>query len=897
MLMKSKRPKPLVFTDLGGEEPSAALAQRPAESPAEAAPVPAAPAAAAVPEPVPAPAQPLPATSKTLKPVRSNELGFARHAYLVAFLASLVWAGGLAAFVAGFQTRFGAFDYTPLQWAVIGFLAVLPAAFIVLAAYMIREAARLAAETRRARALAEDLAIPAALAVDQTGGALEAMRKEIERAAEAARAARGPILSLRETLSSESRRLSQAAREAETTGQRLAETLGKERSALGELSSALQLQASDAAEALARQARIIADASDLAQAQLDEAQAALAARAAGLAVAAGDARQAADAASDQLTRQIDRLETTGVSLGDRAEAVSERLGRERAQLASLADSLRADQEGLSARLEAHRTQLSDAADDARQGAAALIAASSDGAEALRSLIAVAAEEVRRLTENAHQEHEALGVQAREALGLFSGAVAEERAAIEARSRTALAELAGAADEARRAAAGHADAAAQAAEAHVESARTGLERLAADVGERIDSLGETAFAAGQHADQVFESRMATARRMIDQSTALVREAGEQSVQRIEAGLAGARTAVTDMQALLAEIDSRMERLPENARAQTAAVRQAVEDGVGDLAEAARRTAAETQAIDAAFQERVRRNYEILSDAVRLMGRVAAGPADPARPAASVAPASISPPIKPAAPVIKPAAGRPEPASEPREPAREPELRAAVGGERAFRAPLEPTSVSSRPVALADPYPAAPPARHVTPSAATAGLRPRLRLTPADEPQAEPEPAAPQAERPAEVRAEPQPQAADEWTWKDLLSSMDQPAGDDDDDALADRLIGEIEALGVDTAALLPQPRIDEIAAALQTGDAGGAREVVRRLAPAAVRRLSRRVLTDRLLRAEADRYVRRYEALLDDAARRDREGYMTAALLGSEPGRAFLLLDAAVGDLH
>jgi hypothetical protein len=191
-------------------------------------------------------------------------------------------------------------------------------------------------------------------------------------------------------------------------------------------------------------------------------------------------------------------------------------------------------------------------------------------------------------------------------------------------------------------------------------------------------------------------------------------------------------------------------------------------------------------------------------------------------------------------------------------------------------------------------AEPPAAHTAaPSAASAGLRPRLKLTPTifDEP---PPPAPPKVEPPRPA-GEGEP-ARDEWTWKDLLSSMDEPAVDDED-ALAERLIAEITALGVDPAALLPRGRIDEIAAALQTGDVGGAREVVRRLAPAAVRRLSRRVLTDKVLRADADRYVRRYETLLTDSAKRDREGYMTAALLGSDPGRAFLLLDAAVGDLH
>jgi hypothetical protein len=98
-------------------------------------------------------------------------------------------------------------------------------------------------------------------------------------------------------------------------------------------------------------------------------------------------------------------------------------------------------------------------------------------------------------------------------------------------------------------------------------------------------------------------------------------------------------------------------------------------------------------------------------------------------------------------------------------------------------------------------------------------------------------------------------------------------------------------------LLPRARIDEIAAAIQVRDTSGAREVVRRLAPAAVQRLSRRVLLDSALRAQTEQYLKRYAEILSDAANRDTEGYMVAALLSSDPGRAFLLLDAGIGELN
>ena len=104
------------------------------------------------------------------------------------------------------------------------------------------------------------------------------------------------------------------------------------------------------------------------------------------------------------------------------------------------------------------------------------------------------------------------------------------------------------------------------------------------------------------------------------------------------------------------------------------------------------------------------------------------------------------------------------------------------------------------------------------------------------------------------------------------------------------------MGVEPAKLLPKARIDEIAAAVQTGDLEGAREVVKRLAPAATRRIARRLLTDEGIKRQAQVYIRRYQTLVDDAVVRDPEGFLMATLLGDDPGRIYLLLDAAMGDL-
>ncbi len=808
---------------------------------------------------------------------RSMRLPFwARLAYPAAATLAVLWTAPLVAFCLAYQNHYGPFEYAPFPPLVFGALAILPAAFMMLGAYVLRQAAKLSLETGRARTLAEELAIPAALAVDQAGGAAQAVRREVSRATEAGVAAERQMLSLRQSLAEESDRLIAVTEVAERAARALTESLSRERNGMEALSSTLEQQVEAMNEALARQTQLVAETSDLASAQLQEAQAALAARATDLAAAAGEAGEAAELAGEALSRQADRLEAVGDVVGDRLQMLNEDLGRGHGRLTELAAQLQADQQALANRLEAQRLSALAAAAEAHDSVVALTGGAEETAVALRALIAEADARLRSVGEAVQGEQAALDARARASLALFRDAVADERASIEAETHAAISTLAASALETRRAAAADLEAAESAAAAQAEAARS-----------QVEQLGEAAFAAGQRADKAFESRITAARRSIEQSAALVEEAGLQSVGRIDAGVAAAKSALGEVDAMLAAVDQRLAAMPADARAQAETVRAAVEASLAELSASARKVAADTEAVDAALQERVRRNYEMLSEALKTMGKVATVTEQAAARAASGSGVASSPtagtPFRPAA-----AAG---PARAPLSPS------SPIIADRSIRVPPVPA-----------PAPSEPALRPAALAANEAGLRPRLRLTPEAEPATPRSAPAPVAERPAlqthetlepfirngsASHGEASRDAA--WTWKDLLSSIDEPPIDDE--VLAERLISEIESLGLDAAALLPLPKIDAIADAMQKGDGEGVREAVRALAPGAVRRLSRRVLTDKVLRAQVDRYVRRYEDLLNDSARRDQEGFMTAALLGSEPGRAFLLFDAAVGELH
>ncbi len=824
---------------------------------------------------------------------KAAQLGSARHAYWVALAGGLVWAGCFIAFVLGFQHNVAPLDYAPFQAVILAVLTVLPAAFLMFAAFAVRQGARLASETRAARVLASDLVTPAALAAIQAGGVLETVRAEINRAATAARSAQSDVASLREALAVETERLTGAAVEAQRTAHGVAETLNRERDDVVDLVAGLQTGARDISAAISAQSRLVAESSDLARSQLQEAEAALAARAVDLTASVNAAGQAAVAAGDHLARNTDHLDAAGAALAERLRHLEARLGEQRAGMAALVQDCNVDQDDIAARLESRRAQLVETIVQARLGVAELGDASGQSAEVLQELIATTARQISDLVHILQDERANL-----------SQHVAQTRSEIEADLARAVAALAQTAHDAHQSTAAHAEQARQTAAAHIEAAK-----------DQVEHLGELAFNAGQQVNQAFEARMAEARRLIEAAAGLVEDAGVRSASRIASGVGATRSAMDDLATALSDIDARLARLPEGARATTQALQAVVDRGVGDLAAAARRVAEETRAVDAAFQERVKRNYETLSEAVRLMSRVAPVAAGPAE----KAPAGTSSVVADA-----PHDGAADALATVDPPRSTPDRIVLNGGRAPNGSATEPAGASTAQGRFDDrarhevgqPSGAAAPKRYPEPAApmpqtapdeayaetkmAEPGLRPRLKLTPTDSDAAlktvfDQLRNVPVAEtvRQAEVNPAAWEQDLDEWTWRDLLASIDQPEGNDD--ALADRMVHEISALGIDANALLSRARLDEIVVAIRTEDASTARDSVRRLAPAAIRRLSRRVLTDNALRDQADRYVRRYDGLVRDAFHEDQAAAFT--LLSSDSGRAYLLLDAAVGALR
>ncbi|CAN7295871.1 polar localization protein TipN [Phenylobacterium sp. LjRoot225] len=785
--------------------------------------------------------------------------------YLTAFAVAVLWAAGPIAFAVGYRGGVAPLQNDGFALMVFGLLAIGPAALVFGVAYFIRQGQTLAAESRRARQMEQTLLSPALRAAAEAGEVTRAVREEIAAAAQAADTARQSLTALREVLSAQTEGLSQATHASLNAAQQLTGELGRERGELHALTQALESQAVRAAEVIDQQTQKVAGASRAAETQLRDAESALAARAIGLVSAAEEASGVARTAGEDLARHIARLETAGLCVADQVRAVEGGLTDQRLALAALAQTLREDHQGFAAEADAHGARLDDFIGQARRAASEMSERAVDAGGGLRALIAEAAERFAELSANVRVEREALGETAAVSLAAITRAAGDQRARLELDNRQSVEALARAGDEIREAAARHAAAAR----------------------EQVDQLSEAAFVAGQKANQVFEARLEEARALVEQSAKMVGDAGAVAARKLDEGAVAARATLDELNEMMAAIEARTRDLPADARAQAEVVRAAVGEGIDALMAHARRTAEEAQAIDLAFQERVRRNFDMLSEAVRLMGTVAAAP----EPALAAAPPVATPPQAP--PFT--AAYAP------------PTVRAAAP-------PLEPVAKPAKAKSEARPEPASEPKAAPEPSptassglAERLGLRPRLKLTPtaSDQefsaifeaaggagPAAKPtDSLTPPAAAEAEEADEEEP--AETWTWKDLLASLGGGDGAQESDEAV--LSAELGKMGVEPEKLLPEARIGQIAAAMQTGDLDGARQVVKKLAGAASRRIVRRLFTDEALKTKASTFVRRYQALVDDAAVRDPEGVLMAEILGSGSGRAFLLLDQALGD--
>ncbi len=512
-----------------------------------------------------------------------------------ATVLSLVCACGIGAFIFG-AGDVAALAIQPFRLGVIALLALLPVGLIFAAAFALRNAAALALQARRTAALADAMLAPATAAASQTTELVDSLRAQVDHAVRAVRLAHADVTELSAMLKSETDRLQEAAQIARNATQSITRAMEQERNAVGQMSASLSVQTGGIIEAVDRQARMVADASDLAQTQLREAEASLAVRASDMMNAASDIFSTTRTINEDLDRQTTRLETAGSGVSDQIRSVEEGLSQQRAGLVSAALSLRADQEDFAVHIENQRAQLTEALSITRVATVDLGETSARGIDVLRDIVLSAQDHFRSVMAAAENERTAFETRIHQTLSNISVMAADARDDLIDETRRSLEQLTAAAAEAKKAA----DQAALTAQA------------------RVDRLNESIFEASKKADEVFDARFNAARRLIEDSAELIHEAGDQTVEKLDQSFARTTQAITDVNQALNELTASADQLPLMAQDRLHDIRKSVEDGLLAMTAAARKAAQETEAVDQVLQDRIKRNYDMLTEAVRLMG---------------------------------------------------------------------------------------------------------------------------------------------------------------------------------------------------------------------------------------------------------------------------------------
>ncbi len=502
---------------------------------------------------------------------------------------ALLWMGAAGAFIWGYLgvqsledlTRYGFGQLTGLS-----VFALAPALLFIMGGLMAREVRRNGHNTRRVEIALRRLAEPAHHAEAEVRSLSNAVAGEVERINAALESALARLAAMEEVITHHADTLEQSATDARDRTETLLSGLRTERQRLSEVSESLDDKAALIAAAISDQSKMVAAAAELAASQASDSERRIRASVDDLNDAGSSIMERSDQAAIILSERTGHLRDLSETLKERSENLDAAYVKHRQRLADAGEALRAEQEKIAAALDFHKAELEVMAKTAGDGASALNDAASAGALAFREAVEAAvsqaddlASRVRSETDNAASEHEA-----------------------------ALARLVAAAQEAKTIS----DAAIEAIEAQADV-----------VAAKVEKTNESAYEAARRSDEAFEQRLAEADKLTQRASRAADEAAESVRKRLADVLKTARQESETIERHLETMAERLAEMPNMARDRAQEATDAVRRGLDGLNSAALAAAEEAQEIDAAFQARIRQNYELLSDFMLRMGSVAGG----------------------------------------------------------------------------------------------------------------------------------------------------------------------------------------------------------------------------------------------------------------------------------
>jgi len=502
---------------------------------------------------------------------------------------ALLWVGGAAGYVVGFQndatlSTLGNLTYT--QMAGLSVFILAPALLFIMCGFLARELVRSAHSSRRVDLAIRRLASPARHAELEVHSLSSAVTGEVERINSALESALARLAAMEEIITHHADTLEQSAGDARDRTEGLLKGLRKERLRLGEVSESLDDKAALIAAAISDQSKMVAAAAELAASQANDSERRIQASIEGLADASSTMSESGDMVADKLNVRAAGLRDLSNSLTERSQDLDTAYTTHCQRLNDAGEALRKEQEKIAAALDFHRAELDVMATTARGGADALNEAATTSATAFQESVDTAfkrsselASQIRRESEHAAREHE-----------------------------TSLSRLVAAAQEAKSIS---------------NAAIDAIEEQADVIADKVERTNEAAFDAARRSDESFDIRLSEAEKLTARASQAADDAAESVRRRLEAVLASARAETQTVERHIDTMTDRLNELPVMARDRSQEAADTLRRGLEGLNSAALTAAEEAQEIDAAFQSRIRQNYELLSDFMLHMGTVAGG----------------------------------------------------------------------------------------------------------------------------------------------------------------------------------------------------------------------------------------------------------------------------------
>jgi hypothetical protein len=539
-----------------------------------------------------APRQAMTAESEIRPTAQPDERPASRGGFWFVFWGNsfaALWTSGVAAFlwaILGVQSIEALAQLPIAQLSGLAFIAVCPALFFVMTGLLAREIVRHSNGTSRVEQAIRHLSTPAANAGQEIRTLSDAVTGEVERINTALESALARLAAMEEVISHHAEALDQSAGDARDRTEHMLKDLRKERLRLGEVSESLDDKAALIAAAISDQSKMVAAAAELAASQANENERRLRTSVDSLTDAGAAISDRSDQVAESIDQRASNLRELSNSLKERSENLDAAYVKHRERLSQAGEALRQEQEKIASALDFHRAELETMVSTARGGADALNDATRTGAAAFTKSVDSAitrardlAETVQTETDSAAREHE-----------------------------TALSRLVAAAQEAK-----------SISDASIEA----IQAQAEIISDKVEHTNEAAFAAARRSDEAFDSRMAEAEKLTARASQAADDASEAVRRRLDAVLASARAETQTVERQIETMTERLGEMPIMAKDRAQEAADAVRRGLEGLNSAALAAAEEAQEIDAAFQARIRQNYELLSEFMLHMGSVAGG----------------------------------------------------------------------------------------------------------------------------------------------------------------------------------------------------------------------------------------------------------------------------------